>query len=891
MNSEGKSRVVTAATHDWYPLWIDDEWYIRVDAEGRCIGKCGEGALGFIVQLSSNRDDKAVRALKIPRLVAETERENAYISELLSHELAAVRDVFDQPGAKLGLVGARDTSGPFQRPLRIERLEDAMEWNGALLFVRFEKGQNPYFCLVNKDNGQAYPPQAVVPCITPALYEQIYKASRTVPITPEMRATGWSQMVFVVQVSAKAEGSSTEQMATASVQQANLYAIFNAGTALSAEETMAHYNWYTCIPSVTYDWAPNTLQEAIGRGDRGGTWSIDDHLELIEQVCKGIKVLHNKGMLHADIRPANIVYLGEPIDPANYVLSDYGSFAYSNAQPLQADDQRPSDGTITGPVVEGERVSPFYAPERGASREREIADMALVVFPGGGPFCYVLVGWQSEFIELGLLDEVANPKLTATQYQDFITKRRNQFGGERSFEHSLREGDRVQLRDYIFQLLKEEEILGNMLIFECAQKFWTVYHGRIAIYENKTRQACFAFPIPRIVELPQWSAATDIFSLGVLCLYSLYAELLTQQSALVSQELPPTPSQTHADVTDTETAVDDQEGSFASVSAFGHHIAEPMPATQTHSKNSSVKLDEDFEVMLKYLADKSLFNAVWPQLEWLRKQIEDKLDEEERQHWTADRLANHRYEPKAELESAGAPEISGATGTQTEQRTLQSETIKVISQITSTVPGIEHLLRPLSEKRNGSVPEYQLGPFIFFLHFVLCCLHRQDSMDREKRQWVQDGWMTVPFCQDRHDRPDNGAADKALDRLMKIRSIIKAGGLKGLTAAKNKIAQFDLRPESAIRADLRQLREKEQAWSNERYELEKKIKKLEEGQKEKERHQQLVKELEHSFNDAIKLVEATSVVRFSLNRAALLDEMSTLFTKIRQTTFTDRDEL
>lgn len=939
MNNDEKTTVVNEQTREWYPLWLDDEWYIRVDAEGRCTGKCGEGALGFIVQLSSNRDSKAVQALKIPRLVAETERENAYIGELLSQELSAVRDVFNQPGAKTGLVGARDTTGPFQKPLRIEQLEEALEWNGALLFVRFEKGQNPYFCLVKKDREQPYPPQALTPRITAALYDQIRNTSRTSLNTPEKQAKVWSQIVFVVQTPDETAETTAPPADMATVQQKKLLDIFNANSALSPEQASAQKTWYTCIPSVTYDWAPNTLQEAIGRGDRGGNWSIDGHLELVEQVCKGIKVLHNKGMLHADIRPANIVYLGSARDPSNYALSDYGSFAYSNAQPQQGNNQRSSDSTITGPVVEGERVSPFYAPERGAGRERETADMTIVVSPGSGPYCCVIVGWQSEFIELGLLDEVSTPKMNANEYMEFIAQRRNQYGNA-TFEHSLAPGDRVQLRDYVFELTAEEEVLGNILVFTCDQKFWTVYHGRIAIYENRSRQSCFAFPIPRIIELPQWSAATDIFSLGVLCLYSVYAELLTQPTVTLPNNSDQAATLTSDALTGTEADTKTEVSTLVTQVRFGNQKLEPIPTAQTNSKSSTVKLDEDFEVMLKYLADKSLFNAVWPQLEWLRKQIEDKLDEQQRQYWTAEQLANHAYEPKEELESVHrSQDTPVVVSVRAEKRTLQSETIKVISQITSTVPGIEHLLHPLSEQNAGAA-EYQLGPFIFFLHFVLCCLHRQNSMDEKKLDWVKEGWMTAPFCEKRDDKPTNGAADKALERLMKIRSIIKAGGLKGLIAEKNKIAQFDLRPENAIRADNRRLKDEKEKWAtvqnelvkkadelqqtlnektnelqqmqkdNEQYQelvqaLEKsvheakdtqdalgeKTNKLQQMQKENEQYFQLVQALEKSFDEAIKVVKNASPTRLSFNRPDVISEMSTLFANARKANFVKRDTL
>ena len=303
-------------------------------------------------------------------------------------------------------------------------------------------------------------------------------------------------------------------------------AIYNASSALATEYDSTAQTWFTCIPSVTYAWAPNTLQEAIGRNERGGKWTIDQHLQLMEQICSGIKVLHNKGMLHADIRPANIVRLSEPDNPLDFYLSDYGSFAYTNSRPLHAEGKEPMGDTVVGPVVEGERVSPFYAPERGSGRERETADTAIVVMTDTSPTCFAIVGWKSEFTKLGLLDEAARPRQQANFYTDFIHTRREQYRREGRVEHVLDAGDRVQLRDYIFELVAEEEILGNIQVFRCSPKFWTIYHGRIAIYENRDREACFSFPIPRVTELPQWSAATDIYSLGVLCLYSVYSELL-----------------------------------------------------------------------------------------------------------------------------------------------------------------------------------------------------------------------------------------------------------------------------------------------------------------------------------------------------------------------------
>jgi serine/threonine protein kinase len=924
MASEEKGSVIEGEQIDnTYRLWIDDDWYILVDAEGRCIGKCAEGALGFIVQLSSGRDESAVRALKIPRLVAETDRENAYIAELLAQELDAVRDVFDKPGGKSGLLGARDLASPLQRTIRIERIEEARQWDSALLFVRFEKGQNPFFCLMQPKEGGVFPPRANAPQIKGEFSDQIRSTSRTANPATGKPAEHWSQMVFL-RVDQQRKDQETSGKIV--VHAADQISIFSAADALATDRDSTAKTWYTCVPSVVYDWAPNTLQEAIGRGERGQNWSVDDHLQLMEQICKGIKVLHNKGMLHADIRPANIVYLGDPQNPTNYYLSDYGSFAHTNTRPLQAEPGPPKGGTIAGPVVEGERVSPFYAPERGSGRERETADTAIIVLKDTSAECYAIVGWKSEFIELGLLDEVSKPTRDADYYTQYINERRNQYSGDGQVERSLDRGDRVQLRDYIFELVEPEEILGNFQVFPCSPKFWTIYHGRIAIYEHRDRASCFAFPIPRVVELPQWSAATDIYSLGVLCLYSVYSELLNSNGRPVGD------SSSSSDLLLGETSTIVQslatEGAPGSAEPFVNQPPPDVPRPHTGGKPSTVKLDQDFEVMLKYMADKSLFRALWPQLEWLRNQIETKLVERERQKWTAETLANVLFQPKPETEKASKQQDKDDTSGAAEERTLQSETVKVISQITSTVPGIEHLLPQLSDGSDSGADMYQLGPFIFFLHFVLCCLNRKDSLDQEKLGWVEEGWMKAPFCEDRHDEPRvGGAADEALARLAEIRSIIKAGALKGLTTEKNNIAKFDLRPESEIRRELNALKDDKKKLGdqlenerNERNNLAEKLKGLSNIEEEltqtkleleatkaaKEQacsemaqssaaaekklqekiatdqakiaqYERVFKALESAFNAAINKVSTVSGTHFLTNRRKVVDEMTEEF--------------
>src|SRR5438552_14000655 len=65
------------ATTESIKLWINNDWYIPVDQDGYCIGESAEGALGYIIKLSRSGKANFFTALKIPRLLGDTHRENA----------------------------------------------------------------------------------------------------------------------------------------------------------------------------------------------------------------------------------------------------------------------------------------------------------------------------------------------------------------------------------------------------------------------------------------------------------------------------------------------------------------------------------------------------------------------------------------------------------------------------------------------------------------------------------------------------------------------------------------------------------------------------------------------------------------------------------------------
>lgn len=69
-------------------LWITEDYYCRFDENGRVLAKdTYEGALGYVIKLyNDNHEEQEYAALKIPKLIGSTHRENAYINDLMFQE-------------------------------------------------------------------------------------------------------------------------------------------------------------------------------------------------------------------------------------------------------------------------------------------------------------------------------------------------------------------------------------------------------------------------------------------------------------------------------------------------------------------------------------------------------------------------------------------------------------------------------------------------------------------------------------------------------------------------------------------------------------------------------------------------------------------------------------
>lgn len=725
------NRPASSESKEPLKLWVNSGYYIPVDKDGRCIGVCAEGALGFVIQLRPRGEGKLL-ALKIPRLMGETHRENAYINELTQKESWAVQQI----NLGNGLLPAQ-ASDVLRGPINTAGgTDDAAQWNGALVFVRFDKSRNPVFCLVKRngnDKGLSFFPPMTQdrPIASVARLSEIENKAR-IPAINEA-SIAWGQTVLV------------QDGDTSDMRDRERPSVISSLETLNEQQIAS--TWYTNLPSVLYNWASGTLQESIGNRKRG-VWGIGDHLRLIERVCQGLSLLHESGQLHADIRPANIVYTNnKPTDPNYYFLADYGSFAETVARPAG----RPNSpvGSL-GPTVAGERVSEFYAPERRLGREREAADTAVVINPGGGTV-YLVLGWKNDLLDAA----TGNPK------KDLLDSLRKDIGeadekwkGPKS-AGPLSTGDRIQLRDYIFDVDKEWNV-DNRQILSCRLPFWKVYQGRIVVRSDDKLTDGDTFPIPRSVELLHWSVATDIYSLGALALYSVFRDenpVLVQETSTTS----------------------DRVGPF-------HR----EPLTDSDDAVGLVQRDDSFRHMLEGLANPPYFATIWFELALLTKQIEENLMDDERNKGPIDFGERTYVRP----DNSTLQDISGER-----IDNLRKAAKHLAGRICQTVPGVRELVSKL---------DCNLGQFVLYIHFVLSCLHRQDSLGSEVRA-SDEMRLEKPFCLTRHDLPQNqeaGPATHAMTRIKLLSQLMYHPLLKGLQFREDEIPRYDPRLDSDIRLQL-----------------------------------------------------------------------------------------
>src|SRR5262245_41521111 len=85
-------------------VWLRGSLHIPVDHLGYC-ETFAEGALGCVVEVRDSTTPGLRQAFKLPRLLADTTRENAYIEDLMQKEVDSLRLIAgDQHAASRGLL-------------------------------------------------------------------------------------------------------------------------------------------------------------------------------------------------------------------------------------------------------------------------------------------------------------------------------------------------------------------------------------------------------------------------------------------------------------------------------------------------------------------------------------------------------------------------------------------------------------------------------------------------------------------------------------------------------------------------------------------------------------------------------------------------------------------
>jgi serine/threonine protein kinase len=717
-------------------VWVTENWYIPVDEWGYVDGPCFEGMLGCVLQLRSG-DEDALLAMKIPRLLADTIEENAYICNMTEEEEEAVRKINTAGGNVEGLVAAQFFESNRlikRRTTNQSNYPDARAQHDHVIFVSFEHDRKPRFCAVSftEDGWSIFP-------------EKCQK-----DFVHDVSKADWDYFIEL------AGGKPHLIFSQAVFRSREIKERADRGEVRDALQGRQFKVWYAAIPSMIFQWAGGNLQETITKGEIG-KWSFDKHFTLFEQILKGVRYLHSHGMIHGDIRPANVMWLSSQ-EPDNFRLGDYGS--YGKEWKAVSRPEPPGGLTLVGPAVGQRRQSPFYAPERRTGNEFESADTAIVsriiTNKQTNAYYYVLLlGWRSQLLEAGSLRpevselmkdwgtqaaqeeqagiKAADRRQSKAERLQLTSQDRQRAAKESPDPDSdeLYRGDRLRLRNYLFEVIRSEKKDDNRKLFLCSGRYADILHGSLVVYkESGFINDWTVIDLSNYVEFRQWSAASDLYSVGALFLYSLFCCGL----------------QKHAE------------------------------------EDQTIDPDRLFVEMMEILESVPYFRFFWKELEAFRQRVEDLY---------------HRDPQPTPQEAAGSKVGEG--------QTLFDMALYATNNIIQSTPKARVVLEAF---------DFNLAHFLLFMHFVLACLHRKSHMSEETsvRSAAETDFIT-PFADDRLEPPKpNGAASRAWDRLQVIQQYLDQQFFREFKckdpAKQAKILDFDPRSDFQIRIEHEKLRMK-----------------------------------------------------------------------------------
>lgn len=495
-----------STSEDRLKLYIDEKWYIPIDKEGYCNGPCYEGALGIVLQIKNDRG--GVYAIKIPRLLADTLKENAYICELLNEEERNVTEIFTTKDdvSRDGLLrGSLLNEKIIQTPVESKNSEnkEARKQHGQIITVQFHKGKPPRFCglKLNEKDSKAidlYPVGVTInelPLKDGADFEKLERNAKK-------NESPWKRTVVLYE-----PNENNRQINYLDISE------------FLMEDTTYENLWYVGMPSIVYEWGNGTLSEIIVN-QKMPDWELPEYLNLTNTLLQGLNALHHRKIIHTDMRPANIMYMGIHDNPKHYKLIDYGSF---NKHDDGVEDgnkvKREKENQILGPTMSRERVSPFYAPERKNTIERENADTAVFINDTKNKDAVrILLGWRSDILE----DDAVREGYVEEINEYIFPSMKEEEDREEYDQALLIPGDKIQIREYIFQIQDIGATENGDRVLLCSKKYWKIFHGKIITISDEEIINHSWMSIPRTIELRQWSYATDIYGIGAMFFYTLF---------------------------------------------------------------------------------------------------------------------------------------------------------------------------------------------------------------------------------------------------------------------------------------------------------------------------------------------------------------------------------
>ncbi len=268
--------------------------------------------------------------------------------------------------------------------------------------------------------------------------------------------------------------------------------------------------WWFNLPVTGYPWMSADLQRLLTgyldeednkSGFKGlDEWEIDSWLELVQKLTQGLIYLHQRGGVHGDIRPANImtnVYEDRELSPDQFKWIDVGL-----ASDEFAEFSDNAEASIPPRPLGDERKTPFYAPERNEILEFEDADKIKIEKNEQGIFLSFL--WRKR-----TFDDAAFP----------LKIKEN--GSPIRELGKLRQGDRIQVREFLFDIEKVGEAdvqIRNV----CEIAFGQLLIQRTGKYLEKLIKTLNNASISRYKIYKQWGQAADIYGFGVIILYLFY---------------------------------------------------------------------------------------------------------------------------------------------------------------------------------------------------------------------------------------------------------------------------------------------------------------------------------------------------------------------------------